>query len=206
MHGRHGRIRASPFVKVEAMITRQELIDDRKATPEFHCSQMGYACIYASCGYDCPGRLSRTLLSTDKWDLRYLELARHVAQWSKDPSTKVGAVVVGADRREIALGYNGFPPGIKDDDRLADRPIKHRLIQHAERNVLDNARFDLLGATLIVTLHPCTECTKSIISKRIIRVVCPEVPQREPWASEAAVAGEILKEAGIAVDVVRNVG
>jgi dCMP deaminase len=74
-------------------------------------------------------------MSTD-WDARYLDLARHVAKWSKDPSTQVGAVVVGKDRRKIAVGYNGFPRGIADDNRLFDREVKYTLIQHAERNVI----------------------------------------------------------------------
>lgn len=133
------------------------------------------------------------------WTRRYFELAQHVAQWSKDPSTKVGAVVIAKDRRQIALGYNGFPPGIADDDRLHDRPTKYPLIQHAERNVLDNAQFDLNGATLVATMHPCTECAKSIISKGIVRVMCPPPPDRPPWAEEARIAREILDEAGVRV-------
>jgi deoxycytidylate deaminase len=41
-----------------------------------------------------------------KWDRRFLELARHVAAWSKDPSTQVGAVVA-EGKRVVSLGYNG---------------------------------------------------------------------------------------------------
>src|SRR5688572_8065873 len=108
------------------------------------------------------------------WGRRYMDLARHVAGWSKDPSTKVGAVAVGKSRHnhDIVVGYNGFPRGIADtEDRLNDRQTKYKLIQHAERNVLDNARFDLSGATLYVTLHPCSECAKSIVSRGIAKVV-----------------------------------
>lgn len=136
-------------------------------------------------------------MSTD-WDARYLDLARHVAKWSKDPSTQVGAVVVGKDRRKIAVGYNGFPRGIVDDNRLFDREVKYTLIQHAERNVIDNAVFDLEGATLIVTLHPCVECAKSIVSKGIARVVCPPVPpDKEKWVEQADLAALIFNEAGV---------
>lgn len=136
--------------------------------------------------------------SETDWFDRYMKLAEHVAQWSKDISTKVGAVVVGQDRREIALGYNGFPAGIADSaERLADREVKYRLTQHAERNVLDNARFDLRGATLAVTLHPCSSCAKSIVSKRIRFVVCPGLPDAERWVQEARWGAEILREAGV---------
>ena len=57
-----------------------------------------------------------TELMSNKWDLRFLELARHISDWSKDPSTKVGCVVVGPDREIRSTGFNGFPRGIKDDD------------------------------------------------------------------------------------------
>ena len=30
----------------------------------------------------------------DKWDIRYLKLSQEVAQWPKDPSTKVGCVII----------------------------------------------------------------------------------------------------------------
>ena len=58
----------------------------------------------------------------DKWDFRFIELARHIALWSKDPSTKVGCVVVGEDREIRSTGFNGFPRGIDDNaERLLDR-------------------------------------------------------------------------------------
>lgn len=137
-------------------------------------------------------------MSTD-WDLRYMALALHVAQWSKDPSTKVGAVLVGLDRRHIALGYNGFPEGIVDSPkRLNDRDTKLRLIQHAERNVLDQATFDTNGATIVVTRFPCSECAKSIISKKIARVVyLKDVDYANRWADEVKWATEMFSEAGV---------
>ena len=59
---------------------------------------------------------------SDKWDIRFLELAKHISGWSKDPSTKVGCIVVGEDREIRSTGFNGFPRGISDDnDRLLDR-------------------------------------------------------------------------------------
>ena len=67
-----------------------------------------------------------TVYMSDKWDLRFLELARHISDWSKDPSTKVGCVVVGPDREIRSTGFNGFPRGIEDDDdRLQNREKKY---------------------------------------------------------------------------------
>ena len=125
-------------------------------------------------------------------------LFRSVSSWSKDPSTKVGAVIVGKDKSEVAVGYNGFPPGVEDLwERLHNRPVKYRFTQHAERNVLDNARFDVQGGTLYVTMFPCSECAKSIVSKGIKRVICPCPPDREPWAEDSLYSKIMFCEAGV---------
>lgn len=136
------------------------------------------------------------------WDQRHMALARFWSENSKDPSTKVGAVIVGRDKRELCLGYNGFPPGIADDERLLDRSTKYPLMIHAERNVLDNCRFDTRGATLYATLAPCCGCAASIVSMGITRVVCPEPDLRSPVAKRHGIAAAlaILKEGGVAVD------
>ena len=77
---------------------------------------------------------------SEKWDRRFLELAEHISTWSKDPSTKVGCVVVGEDREIRSTGFNGFPRGIEDDaERLEDREQKYPLICHAEENAIMHA-------------------------------------------------------------------
>src|SRR5258708_6978999 len=139
-------------------------------------------------------------MNQDKWTHRWIDLAKHVAGWSKDPNTKVAAVVVTPDRRHMAVGYNGFPRGIKDDDRLHDRETKLKLVQHAERNVLDNATFDVRGAALVVTKAPCSECAKSIVQKGIARVVCPLTTPDSRWFAEVVWGNKIMVEAGIFVD------
>lgn len=111
------------------------------------------------------------------WDYRFLELAEHVATWSKDPSRKVGAVIVNDKRRIVSVGYNGFPAGLEDTDtRLLDRDTKYKFMQHAERNAIENASVaSFEGCTLYSTLLPCIECAKSIVSKEIRRVVTYKV-------------------------------
>jgi len=137
------------------------------------------------------------------WDARFLALAHHVSQWSKDPSTKVGAVLVGTDKRQVALGYNGFPPNVTDSlFRLHTREAKLRYMIHAERNVLDNAAFPTAGSTLYVTHPPCCNCALSIISKGIYRVVSspmsPEFASR--WCEEVDHSRYILREASVRCD------
>lgn len=114
-----------------------------------------------------------------KWSERFLALAEHVAEWSKDPNTKVGAVIVDDKKRVVSIGYNGFPRGVHDDDsRYQNREIKHLFVAHAERNALDNAPHSVEGCTMYVPLLPCNECAKSIIQNGIKKVVTYK-PTRE---------------------------
>lgn len=107
-----------------------------------------------------------------KWSERFLDLADHIATWSKDPTTQVGCVIVDKQNRIVSIGFNGFPRGVKDlVDRYADRPTKHLFVAHAERNALDNAPLSVEGCTLYSPLLPCNECAKSIIQKGIKKVI-----------------------------------
>ena len=75
----------------------------------------------------------------DKWDDRFLDIAREISTWSKDPSRKIGAIAV-RDRKILATGYNGFPKGIEDTpSRLNIREIKYQYVVHAEMNCIYNA-------------------------------------------------------------------
>ena len=140
----------------------------------------------------------------EKWDQRFLNLASHIAQWSKDPSTKVGCVVVGEDREIRSTGFNGFPRGITDDEeRLSDRSQKYPLICHAEENAIMHAArigLSLKGSVLYVTWPPCTRCTRSLIQAGVKEVVYPadcEVPDR--WADDFDMSTDMMNEAGIRI-------
>lgn len=92
--------------------------------------------------------------------------------WSKDPSTKVGCVIVRPDKTIASVGYNGFPRGIVDDDaRYADRSVKYLMVKHAEENAIYSARESLFGYTAYVTHHPCATCTGSLIQNGIKTIV-----------------------------------
>lgn len=143
-----------------------------------------------------------------KWDHRFLELARHVAAWSKDPSTKVGAVIV--DKRNIVrgMGYNGFPRGVKDTpDRYNDREIKYRFVVHAELNAILNATGPVAGCTIYVwpTLmipNVCPECCKSVIQSGIIEVVGQRGETQERWQDMAKISEAMLRESGIRIRMI----
>lgn len=136
------------------------------------------------------------------WDARFMALAEHVAGWSKDPSTKVGAVIVSPDRRQLTTGYNGFPQGIADDARLDDRDTKYALVVHAELNAILNAPTRPVGSTLYVwPLPPCSACAAAIIQSGIRRVVCPPSWQ-ERWARSNEQAAAMFAEAGVRMDTI----
>lgn len=144
---------------------------------------------------------------TDKWDARYLKLAYEVAQWSKDPSTKVGAVVVGSKGQVLSQGFNGFPRGIVDlDTRLNVRETKYKYIVHAEMNAIYNATYSgvsLDGATLYVYGLPvCSECSKGVIQVGIKRVVMQKQDMPDKWKESWSWSQNFFTEAGIQCDFV----
>ena len=141
---------------------------------------------------------------TNKWDHRFIELAIHIAQWSKDPSTKVGCVIVGEDREIRSTGFNGFPRGIDDDEeRLNNRDLKYPLICHAEENAIMHAArigVSLKGSTAYVTWPPCSRCARSLIQAGISEVIYYdniEIPER--WLDDFNTSTAMFEEAGVAV-------
>ena len=135
------------------------------------------------------------------WPARFMELAFHVAEWSKDPSTKVGAVIVDAKRRIVSMGYNGFPRGVRDSqERLEDRPVKYLHVVHAELNaILNSTRVDMDDCILYVTHVPCTGCAKAIIQSGIKKVFVATAAAKglEGWQAEQLTARDMMKESGI---------
>lgn len=135
-----------------------------------------------------------------KWDKRFVELAKFVSAWSKDPNTKVGAVITNEDGA-IALGYNGFPKGIVDNGRLKRRKRKLQIIIHAEENAILQAGNRARGSTLYVWGKPiCDKCARMIIQKRISRVVSmnpKEEDKTSEWYGPGIAAADLLKEAEV---------
>jgi len=139
---------------------------------------------------------------SEKWDRRFIDLALHISNWSKDPSTKVGCVVVGADREIRSTGFNGFPRGIEDSmERLEDREMKYPLICHAEENAIMHAArigISLKDCVAYVTWPPCTRCARSLIQAGVVEVVFPkdiEIPER--WVEDFDRSLSMMKEAGV---------
>lgn len=146
-----------------------------------------------------------------KWKMRYIQLATDVSSWSKDPSAKVGAVIVGSKGQVLSQGYNGFPRGVNDHaERYNDRKEKHKYVVHAEMNAIYNASYtgvSLDGATIYVYGLPvCNECAKGIIQVGIKSVVVatPEwLEVNTKWVDSWLCTISMFDEAGVGYEWIR---
>jgi len=144
----------------------------------------------------------------DKWDKRFLDMAQLVGSWSKDPSTKCGAVIVRPDRTVASVGFNGFPRECSDHQDLYDeRELKYDRVVHAEVNAILAAADRLDNCTLYLWSGPaklftCARCAGPIIQSGISRVVSTRDGEyEERWRTDHARALEMYTEAGVQVDV-----
>jgi len=134
-----------------------------------------------------------------------LGMAKHTAQLSKDPSTKVGAVIFDPKRRIVSAGYNGFARGVDDTpERLENRDVKYRLVLHAEKNAIMFATAPLDGCTIAVTHPCCAQCAAVIIQSGIKHVIWPKPDAAfvSRWAEDMALTNMQFAEAGVTVEEV----
>ena len=138
-----------------------------------------------------------------KWHDRYLELAQQIASWSKDPSSKIGAIAVGSKGQVLAQGYNGFPRGIEDSEiRFENKELKYKYVVHAEMNLIYNASYNgvsLDGSTVYVTGLPvCSECAKGLIQVGVREVIMPtQEDTPDKWVESFQLSKELFEEAGV---------
>lgn len=118
-------------------------------------------------------------MKTD-WNLRFMRMADlEIAQWSKDHSSKVGAIII-KDREIVTTEFNGIPRGINDDiEARHEKPEKHYWFIHAESNAIINAARQgksTLGCDLYVNWFPCHTCAGFIVQAGIKRIFCDKEP------------------------------
>ena len=148
------------------------------------------------------------------WNEYFFNLVDFVAQKSKDPSTKVGCIIVGPDNEVRAMGYNGFPRFVREDreDRW-ERPEKYLWVEHAERNAIYSAALvgtPLKECTIYLAWYPCANCARAIIQAGIKEVKIdgrkydPEKisSKDERWLEDFRVAKEMFEEADIEVHII----
>jgi dCMP deaminase len=150
------------------------------------------------------------------WHEYFFKLVDLAAQKSKDPTTPVGAIVVGPDKEIRATGFNGFPRGVIDaEERYTDRSQKLFYIEHAERNAIYNAArvgTPIKGCSIYVRFWPCVDCCRAIIQAGITTVYIAkdtyeeqaqkwERPSAE-WNKSMLIGKQMMIEAGISLEIV----
>ena len=138
------------------------------------------------------------------WDDRFFRLAMHVSEWSKDPSTKVGCVIVGPSNEVRSIGFNGFPRGVNDADKSRyERPAKYQWTEHAERNAIYNAArvgIPLEHCRMYLPWFPCGDCARAIVQSGIEELVAIRPQLDHPqWGADFRIATVLLEEGGVNV-------
>lgn len=153
----------------------------------------------------------RTLKNSGKWERRFLDMARLVSGWSRDPSTKVGAVIVRPDKTIASVGYNGIARGVADTHyRLNNRNEKLLYTVHAEQNAILSAKEPLGGYSLYIwNIHPCAQCAASIIQTGIRSIYLPvntgfnSKKVNERWVDSFKAAETMLREAKVKLTYIK---
>lgn len=118
-------------------------------------------------------------MNTKRWNNYFMAIARETAKMSKDPITKVGAVIT-KDRRILSIGYNGAPHGFNDEIVPKDSEScelvnqKNTYMVHSELNAILNFRgslSELKDSIVYVTVSPCHECAKALIQLGVKAVI-----------------------------------
>jgi dCMP deaminase len=152
-------------------------------------------------------------MALDSWDERYLALAMQVSQWSKDPSSKMGAVIADVKGRVVASGYNGFPEHVHDcPEILNNKEKKYQMVVHAEANAALIAGAAAIGGTVyLYGRRPiCGPCAGILIQAGIKRAVAipppcdvteakpmSNDPSQTDWAKSGRIAIQMFKEAKV---------
>jgi dCMP deaminase len=107
-----------------------------------------------------------------KYDKAYLKMAREWGKLSHCKRKQVGALIV-KERMIISDGFNGTPSGFDNSCEDEEGKTKWEVL-HAEANAIlkvASSTQSTKGATLYITLSPCTDCSKLIHQSGIKRVV-----------------------------------
>ncbi|MDX1607945.1 MAG: deaminase [Candidatus Spechtbacterales bacterium] len=129
--------------------------------------------------------------------------AYELAKYSKDPSTQNAALLVDDEGKILSKGINKFPKGVTDKPERWERPLKYKIIEHAERNAIYEAAKEGIATEGLVMVCPwaaCSDCARAIIQSGIAGLIThKQAHERSPdfWSKEIEVAFEMLDEAGV---------
>lgn len=138
-------------------------------------------------------------------DINFLKIAEEIASASKCVSKQVGAVIV-KDGRILSTGYNGTPAGYTNCSEHWDGAYTKEHHEwsktyeiHAEMNAIIWAArkgISIEGATIYVTLEPCSECSKNVIASGIKRIVYDKAYEH----THSAVISKFINDNGVSIE------
>lgn len=139
-----------------------------------------------------------------RWVKHFIDVAKHKASMSKDANTQVGAVIISEeDMVEISSGFNCLPRGVMHKKERSERPLKYLYTSHAESSAISNAARlgrSTKGATLVVSMFPCTQCCAMIINAGITKIISPEPDvNHAQYGEDFKHSQMMLAEAGVTV-------
>ncbi len=111
-----------------------------------------------------------------EWDEYFMKIAEAVSEKSKDPSSKMGCVIVDKNKRVVSTGYNGLVQSADESKlTLSERPMKYLFVVHSEMNAVLFAHQDLTGCTIYNRVATCDNCLKHCLQAGIKRFVYREL-------------------------------
>ena len=131
-----------------------------------------------------------------------LETARRFSSFSKDPSTKVGAIAVDENFRVLSIGYNGLPSKFPDNYESLSREEKNLITIHAEVNCILNAAkngVSLQNSTMFISEPPCSNCAAALINAGVKKIVTPEgtTLSQTFWGKSLELSKKILETCNV---------
>lgn len=143
------------------------------------------------------------------WDELFMGKVYEIAKKSKDPRTKIGAVLIQNGHAPLE-GFNGIPKGVLDLPERMERPEKYHWMEHAERNVINMAaKFGISanGGILYTQGMPCVDCARGVVNSGIKEVVLHQqwedistkLITGRPWAEHYWRSKVMFEECGVKV-------
>ena len=142
-------------------------------------------------------------------DQSFINIAKEIALASKCVSKQVGAVIV-KDGRILSTGYNGTPAGYKncsdhwEGEYTKDHHDWSKTYEiHAEMNAIIWAArkgISIEGATIYVTLEPCSECSKNVSARGIVRNVYDKAYEH----NNSEIISKFIKDNNVQIEQIKN--
>ncbi len=135
----------------------------------------------------------------------HLRTAYMLAKQGPDPSTQNSALIVDEKGVILAQAVNRFPDGVEYRTERWERPLKYKIIEHAERNAIFSAASYGIKTKGLIMVSPwaaCSDCARAIIQSGIRTLIThKQAHDRSPdfWRQEIEVAFQMFKEAGVEV-------